>query len=406
MSKKFFITTISIVLFLLLVSLVGYYFFIQNSGVSSSGAINTFKTFFPFGGETSNIIPIVENIVTDPPTTEQTNYTQKLRKISAEQVAGAGILDTKAGTVVRHIERATGHIYETELFSPNQNRISNTTIPTAYDAIWGNKNNSLLVRYLKDDNQTVDTYGLMIKDVSTSTENSVSAIKFPENIKDVSSFGTSVFTLETNTSSSIGHVSNFDGSKKIQIWNSPIKEVLSQYINAKTVALTTKPHQNFEGFLFFVDTGNGQVKKIMGNIFGLSTLTNDVATQVLFLDQESTPKLLVFDIKNNTSVLLTPTTFPEKCVWSKKDKNIVFCAVPQEYINNNSLTLWYQGSTSFADNIWRFDIKSNTSNLVGELFNESNEQLDVIKPILSDNEQYFVFINKTDNSLWSLDLTK
>lgn len=407
MSKKFFIITISTVLFLLLVSLVGYYFIIQNNGGTSGGVVSTFKGFFPFGGaENASTTPQTDNPVVNPPVVEPANYTQKLRKISAEQVAGAGALDVKVGTVVRHIEKATGHIYETELFSPNQNRISNTTIPTAYDAIWGNKNNSLIVRYLKDNNQTVDTYGLLIKEVSTSTENSVSAVKFPEGINDVSSFGSTVFTLETNNSSSIGYISNFDGSKKIQIWNSPIKGVVSQYVNAKTVALTTKPHQDFEGFLFFVDTGNGQTKTILGNIFGLSTLVNDVATQVLFLDQGSTPKMFVFDIKTKSTVDLTPTTFPEKCVWSKKDKNIVFCAVPQEYIGNNSLTLWYQGSTSFTDNVWKFDIKNNTSSMVGELFNESNDQIDVIKPILSENEQYLIFINKIDNSLWSLDLTK
>ncbi len=407
MSKKFFIITISTVLFLLLVSLVGYYFIIQNNGGTSGGVVSTFKGFFPFGGaENASTTPQTDNPVVNPPVVEPANYTQKLRKISAEQVAGAGALDVKVGTVVRHIEKATGHIYETELFSPNQNRISNTTIPTAYDAIWGNKNNSLIVRYLKDNNQTVDTYGLLIKEVSTSTENSVSAVKFPEGINDVSSFGSTVFTLETNNSSSIGYISNFDGSKKIQIWNSPIKGVVSQYVNAKTVALTTKPHQDFEGFLFFVDTGNGQIKTVLGNIFGLSTLVNDIATQVLFLDQGSTPKMFVFDIKTKSTVGLTPTTFPEKCVWSKKDKNIVFCAVPQEYIGNNSLTLWYQGSTSFTDNVWKFDIKNNTSSMVGELFNESNDQIDVIKPILSENEQYLIFINKIDNSLWSLDLTK
>jgi hypothetical protein len=344
--------------------------------------------------------------VVEPPIVEPTNYTQKLREISAEQVAGAGVLDVKAGTVVRHVEKTTGHIYETELFSTIQNRISNTTIPTAYDAVWGNKNNSLVVRYLKDDNHTVDTYGLLLKEVSTSTENTVSAVKFPEDIKEISSFGASVFTLQTSNSSSIGYISNFDGSKKIQIWNSPIKEVTSQYVNVKTIALTTKPHQNFGGFLFFVDTGNGQVKKILGNVFGLSSLVNDIATQVLFLDQGNTPKLFVFDIKSKSSTPLTPTTFPEKCVWSKKDKNIFYCAVPQEFIGRDSLTLWYQGSTSFTDNIWKFDIKNNVSSMVGELFNESNEQIDVIKPILSENEQYIVFINKIDNSLWSLDLTK
>ncbi|MFA5888733.1 MAG: hypothetical protein WC857_00665 [Candidatus Paceibacterota bacterium] len=389
-----------------MISLIGYYFILQsNQGEPGSGS-SIFQNFFPFGGNASVETPIVEEPPVTPPTINITNYTQKLRKLSTEPVAGAGVLDVKAGTIVRYIERATGHIFETELFSPNQNRISNTTIPFVYDAVWGNKNNSLVARYLKDDNQTIDTYGLLIKEVATSTGGVVSAIKFPENLSDVSVFGSSVFSLEQKAGSSVGYVSNFDGSKRVQIWNSPIKELLSQYVNTKTVALTTKPHQEVKGFLFFVDTGNAQIKTILGNILGLSTLVNDLATQVLYLDQEDTPKMFVFDTKNKSSVTVTPTTFPEKCVWSKKDRNVFYCAVPERLVDRESLTSWYRGSLSLADNLWKYDVKNNTSSMIKGLFTESGEQIDVIKPILSENEQYLIFINKRDNSLWSLDLTK
>ena len=315
-------------------------------------------------------------------------------------------MDVKAGTLVRHIEKATGHIYETELFSPNQNRISNTTIPLTYDAIWGNKNNALVARYLTEDNKTIETYGLLIKNVSTSTENTMSAVKLLGNIDEVSVFENSVFTLEQKDTSSVGYISGFDGTKRTQVWNSPIKELLSQYVSAKTIALTTKPHQDNNGFLFFVDTGNGQMKKILGGVLGLSTLVDNQATRVLYLDQTNTPGLFVFDIKNKLSKDITPTTFPEKCVWGKKNAGTIYCAVPEEFIDRDSLTSWYLGFVSFTDNIWKYDLKNNTSSLVGSLYTESEKQIDVIKPLLSENEQYFVFINKVDGSLWSYDLTK
>ena len=405
MSKKLFVIIISIVLILFLVSLIGYYFIIQNSSDTGGEGNSIFRNFFPFGGGPTTEPPVIDEppVILPPPTQ---SATQKLRKLSNEPVAGAGVLDVKAGTLVRHIEKATGHIFETELFSPNQNRISNTTIPLVYDAVWGNKNNSLVARYLKDDNQTIDTYGLLIKEVSTSTENTVSAIKLSENLSQVSVFGNSVFSLEQKLDSSLGFISNFDGTKKVQIWNSPIKELLAQYVNSKTVALTTKPDQNTEGFLFFVDTGNAQTKKIVGNVFGLSTLVNDTATQVLFLDQKDAPRMFVFDVKSKSSISMTPTTLPEKCIWSKKDRNIIYCAVPEEFMNRDSLTLWYRGFIYFTDNIWKYDIKNNISNVMTSLFNESREQIDVTKLILSENEQYLVFVNKIDNSLWSLDLSK
>ncbi len=407
MSKKTIII-ISVVLGIVLLALIGYYFLAPNgNGTSTSGGSSVFKNFFPFGG--SETPQPTDNgngdEVSGTPSNETETFTSKLRELSVEPVSGAGVFDVKAGTVVRYIEKATGHIYEVELFSPKQGRISNTTIPTVVDGIWGNKNNSLIARYLKDDDQTVQTYSLTVKEVSTSTENTISGVAFPDSISDVSVIDGSVFYLQQGQISSNGYISNWSGGGKKLIWNSPLKELLSQYVNAKTVALTTKPHQNFPGYMYFVDTGTGQVRKILGDILGLSTLVNPTATKVLYLDQ-GINSLLVYDIKNTTSGTLTPATFPEKCVWSKKDVDVIYCAVPKSSINNNGLTNWYMGLESFSDDIWSYDIKNNTSSIVEDLSSESGGSIDVVKPIISDNGQYLIFINKTDNTLWSLDLSK
>ncbi len=409
MSKKTIII-ISAALAIFLIALIGYYFIVQNNaGTDPSGKTTGFRSFFPFGGNnnSSNETSTENNTTEQQPTqTEQVDFTKKLRRLSTEPVSGAGVLDIKAGTVVRFIEKATGHIFETELFSPNTNRISNTTIPVVINAMWGNGNNSLIARYLKDDNQTVDTYSLTLKTVSTSTENTISGIAFPSKISDVSVFETSVFYLEQGNNFSTGFISKFDGGSKKQIWNSAIKELLSQYINAKTVALTTKSAPGVSGFLYFVDTGTGFVRSIISNVPGLSTLVNPDGTKVLYLEQGSGTKMFLFDQKTKISTDISPITFPEKCVWSKKDATVAYCAVPKEYIDNNTLTSWYQGLISTNDDIWKFDTKSNSSTVIESLSISSGFQIDVIKPILSTNERYLIFINKIDNSLWSLDLTK
>lgn len=405
MSKKT-IVTVSIVLVIILLGLVGYYFIAQNGDNSSGGIVNGFKNFLPFGGNNSsqnNSSTTGNETGNEQTPVSTTEFTQKLRKITSEQVAGAGTLDVKAGTILRYIEKATGHIFEVELFSPNKNRISNTTIPVVYDAVWGNKNNSLIARYLKNDDQTIDTYSLTVKNVSTTTENTISGTLFGSYISDVSVFGNSVFYVMQNSNSSSGIVQNFDGSGKKQIWNSPIKELASQFINSKTVSLTTKPSQNINGYMYFIDTGTGATKQILSNISGLTTLTNPSANVVLYTELTANASMYSYDVSTEAKTSISPSTFPEKCVWSAKDKYTVFCAVPRQSISGDSLEKWYKGTESFTDDIWKFDTKNNTSTMLSGLENES---IDVIKPILSENEQYFVFMNKTDNSLWSLDLTK
>jgi len=406
MSKKTYII-ILIVLVLILSGLIFYYLKNKNTDGGNGGIADTFKNFFPFGGEevvnnnngttTPDETPIVE---------EPVDFIQKLRKLSSEPVAGAGLLDVKAGTVVRYIEKATGHIFEVELFSPRQGRISNTTVPKVYDAVWGNKNNSLITRYLKDDDRTVETYSLTVKDISTTTENTITGIAFPSRISDVSVIDASVFYLEQGVNGSNGYVSNWSGGSKKQIWNSPIKELISQYVNNKTVALTTKSEENTEGFLYFVDTGNGSTRRIIGNIIGLSTLVDSSATRVLYLKQEQGVEMFLYDMTTKTRDAVYPVTFPEKCVWSSKNKDIVFCAVPKEGVEKSSLTFWYKGLNQFNDDIWKYDLENKTSDIVLSMSSETSENIDVIKPILSESEQYLVFMNKRDNALWSLDLTK
>lgn len=403
MSQKKFFIIIASILVVFAISLVAYYFLILSNQTNPDGTPKGFKQFFPFGSTATTTT--TENRPVEIPVTKPINYTQKLRKIWAEPVAGAGILDVKAGTIVRHIEKSTGHIYETELFSPIQNRISNTTIPLVYNAVWDNKNKSFIAQYLKDDNQTIETYVFTIKDLSTTTENVISGYVLASGVSDISVVGSTMFYLQQTDAGTQGFIALIDGLSRKQIWNSPLRELNSQAVNDKTIALNTKPYPNLPGYLYTV-TNTGVVKKILGNIAGLSSLVNGDVSKVLYLSQTSSAQMFLYDKKSESSTSVTPTTFPEKCVWSKKDINIVYCAVPKEYLDGGSLTSWYMGNISYTDDIWKYDLKSNTSSIVGNLSDESGEAIDVIKPLLSQNEQYVVFINKRDDSLWSLDLNK
>jgi hypothetical protein len=227
-----------------------------------------------------------------------------------------------------------------------------------------------------------------------------------DNISSVSVFGENIFYLQTYVGQSRGYISSFDGKTKKQIWLSPLDELSAQMVNANSVALTTKPYQNVPGYTYLVSVSNGSVKKILGNVYGLISLVSPDATKVLYSSQTGASTMYLYDIKNNTSQIISPATFPEKCVWSKKDVNVVYCAVPENSIDGTSLTSWYLGEISFTDDIWKYDLKQNTASIIEHLGDDSGMQIDVIKPILSNSEQYFVFTNKIDGTLWSLDLSK
>ncbi len=376
---------------------------------SGEGSGFSFRQFLPFGGSETNNIPATSTTTknstgngeeqTDIDSSIDQNPEEKLRKLSTEFVAGIGVYNTTDGTLVRHVERATGHIYETELFSAQQRRISNTTIPLIYEAVWGNDAKTFIAQYLGKDDTTISSY---IITVANKQRGSI----LDTNILSVSSLNDNLFYLKQSGTGSVGIVSKMDGTSRKQIWSSPLKELNPQFVSPQTVALTTKPYPNVPGYMYAIQTSTGTVKKILGNIFGLSALMSTDEKRVIYLAQSSGAELYAYSIPERASSRLNPVTFPEKCVWSKKEPNIVYCAVPQQLLNANSLTNWYLGGVSYMDDIWKYDLSNNTSSVVVNLSDESGEKIDVTKPTLSSDEKYLIFINKIDGAPWSLDLTQ
>src|SRR5438045_2740979 len=108
MSRKK-ILVISVALALILIFILGYFLFLQN-GSGNPGTGSIFKNLFPFGQNNgSNNGNGNGNGNGDTNGTGQNgngdntaaNFNQKLRKLSSEPVAGAGLIDSKAGTTVR-----------------------------------------------------------------------------------------------------------------------------------------------------------------------------------------------------------------------------------------------------------------------------------------------------------------
>jgi len=393
---------------LLVAGLAWYYFFVLSAKNQQGNEATTPKTFTPFGGAgyTGGTTGFSGG-TTGQTDNNQLNYTKKLRGLWNQPTSGAGISDSKVGSTVRLVDKATGFVYEVQLYSPVQTRLSNTTIPLAYSAFWDGQNNSFVAQYLKDNN-TVSTNVLSLKAVSaTTTDQTISGFALPDNAGSVSVLGETIFYLQTRVGLSQGFTSSFDGKTKKQIWQSPLTELNSQIVNANSVALTVKPYQNVLGFAYLVNTGTGSVKKLLGNVPGLVTLVSPDASQVLYSSQsDAGSSMALYNIKTATAVAVTPATFPEKCVWSKKDATVVYCAVPENSLDGTSLTAWYMGQISFSDDIWKYNLKQNTSSIIEHLADDAGEQIDAVKPILSTSEQYLIFTNKIDGTLWSLDLSK
>ncbi len=230
MSKRNFILLIIV----LVVAALGFFGFLYlkqptppTTGTTSG--TNFFSQFNPFGNSSSNKPPATTPPPVDvsgyvPPETTPTAPT-KLTKVSSVPVAGFTIFSkerlkeipiettpsttanpptAKTKTVkpqtefvpaLRYVDRATGYIYQTFADTLSEQKFSETIIPTIYDAYFGNNGQSVLMRYLKPDGETIETFlGTLPKEPPVTAENTDTTVGqaeikgsfLPDDIKDIS----------------------------------------------------------------------------------------------------------------------------------------------------------------------------------------------------------------------------
>ena len=403
-----------VIIIIIIGFLIGSYFLISNLfGNRNSSSVNELSTFLPFEEETTGTDNKENPITINNPygiSTPTKGNIPLLRKISNIPVAGGYIFQPEADqqkdvenySLIRFIERGTGHIYETSTNSLTQVRVSNTTIPKIQETVWLDKD-SLIIRYL-DDNDIIKTFSanLITNDLG---DQELEGFFLQNDIREIIKFGKKIFYLLDSGKGTIGVISDKNDENKKIIFENPLKEWLLKNINDKHISLTTKPAINIDGFLFLFNTETQILDKVIGGKPNLSTLMNKSFDTLYSEYGKLGPKLSIYNNQEGVSTDIFIKTFPEKCVWDKNEP-IIYCGVPTEELTNYDLTKWYQGTTSFTDSIWKINIETGKTEFLISPSDFDVEDIDIINPILSEKGDYLLFMNKKDFNLWLLKLSK
>lgn len=334
-----------------------------------------------------------------------------LRQISNIPTAGGIAFKQSDLLIIRYVDRGTGHIYETTDKSLEETKISNSTIPKVVESIWAPNGQSVIMRYIKEG--TDDIFSLSANIVNATTSQDISKVLktvfLPSNISQLvmNPSGDKIFYLINDGGESFGIISKIDGTQKKEVFKSPIKEWLALWSNTEVITLTTKPSATAPGYLFFLNSKTGTENKILGATNGLTAITSSSTKNILYSESsDDSVKLYQFDSKTGLGKTLSFKTLPEKCVWSKKDASVVYCAIPNTFPSNEYPDSWYQGLTSFTDSIWKLNTKTNSSELIFNIQRETGKEIDMTNLFLSDGDEFLFFINKKDLTFWSLALKR
>lgn len=326
----------------------------------------------------------------------------RLRKLSESPLAGQTGFERDKKVFFRFIERATGHISESPADEMITNKVTNTTIPKIYEALWTKDGSGALLRNLKEDDETIVSFYASIGKASTGTPATLTGTFLQQKIDSAvispdrktiafvlpSLFGATLYTADSTT------------LKPKSVFSTALREWIVSWPEKNTIVLTSKASNNVEGFVYAVSLPSGSAKKILGGQKGLTANLSADGKKILFSsNKRNNFSLKILDIKTNKEISLPFNTLPEKCVWSQKITTLVYCAVPKSSLGQNLPDEWYNGGISFEDDLWAFD--SLTGSTLHPLDPSTYKQsFDMTDLSLDPTEQYILFTDKKTLTGW------
>jgi hypothetical protein len=337
-----------------------------------------------------------------------------LRPLYTYPNSGAVLLEKDGVTLARFVVRETGNVHEVASDSDEIKRITSNIIPRVLETVWSNSGNYLIYRYSTNDNDTIDNYLAKIK-ISTSTSNQFSGgisgnvvYKNADSIV-INPSGNKSFAITKlgGMKGSYGLISSLEGGNSKEIFVSEVSNWLISWPKDNIISLVTKPSYKQYGYLYFLNTNDNSFEKKFGRVYGLNVLVNKNADSFIYSSSNRNSfKLNFYNIKTATDKNLQIETLADKCVWSNKDSDIVYCAVPKFVTSGNYPDAWYQGVISFSDNIWKINVEEGTTQLVYEIGKNESVSLDAMDLRINKDDSFLIFTDKNTLSLWGLQIAK
>lgn len=354
-----------------------------------------FSTLFPFGkSDTSQTTFVGEDAQFDA------GVVPELRKLSEEAVAGATYYRGSGGVLtVRYIERDTGHVYETPVSQSTQIRLTNSTIPAVHDSTWVTASTTLM-RFLSDENGIQNFVGV----IASSTADQDLTGGFLRNYSRIAvgTKGAMFGILETPTGS-VAESFVSDGTGIKTIFTSAIQSWIPHAGFGKFYVASAPSGRSF-GSVYEVK--NGELERVIAPRLGFQTLFQKEGPLVAVTGgAQNALTLAMYDLGNGGMLEIPVGTIIQKCAWAAGRTATLVCAIPRDIPQGVYPDDWLLGLVHTDDDIYEINTDTGTITRMHNLSESGSGPFDVAQAMLSDDGEYFLFVNRNDQTLWSARLS-
>ncbi len=384
------------VISIILLSVWAYLLFVHTP--SEEGGL-----FADFGWFTNQDVTPIEVL---PPVVEEVPLVNvagpRLRQLTTKPVAGyVEVYSTSSEPYfIRYVEAGLGHIYEINMETGEEVRISNTTIPQANKAEFSSSGANVAIQADVTARNTITVGTITDGEFSGQTlSTSVTDFTFSDNDE---LYYSEVATGGTDT---LGKALNLTANTTRNLFTIPFRIASIGWAkDGRTSHYTyTKPAPRLFGYIYSISNGTILREPITGN--GLNIIAND--KYIVYTRREGEQNA-TYSYNRNTGAIteLAVTMIPEKCTIPDQElpENILYCAFEMGFYDYKFIDEWYKGIRSFSDVVWKIDLDTgNAQNILPK--NSSSQAIDIQSIQYSNETMTLYFINKNNKTLWAYDLT-
>lgn len=367
--------------------LIGFwvYSFLYGSPTNNESFFTNLGIFSP-----DNSVPVVtpEIVPEESPTIDVTN--DPLRQLTTRPVVGMRAITVGSTTMMRYVEAGTGHIYDIDLTTGSENRVSNISVPVASEAVVSLHGDYVAVRSGYNNQNELILIDLTNREnpASTVLPNQVESFAFGFNNELLFT----EFTLGQTEGK--GYLPSTKATRRL--FTAPFTAHNMAWSNSSTSnhIIYTKPAASMLGYAYEI-TSSG-LRRLSQSGYGLSVAQSN---GIRFIGQLSGDTYLTDIIEKDGKSTRSPgAIIPEKCVAGVRRADTYFCTGPFELRDASFPDSWYKGSVVLDDYIW--EARQGGATLLVYPLRSIGRSLDITNIAISPDEKVLYFTNKTDKTLW------
>lgn len=292
---------------------------------------------------------------------------------------------------IRYAEQGTGHIYEINLDTGEEELISRTTTARVRQAIFSEDGRAVALTAING--YVTDT----IVGIIDKTSNSIDGTTLPPDSGNVSFIDSdTVQYTRTTSNGTTAYVYKYNEGSQSVMFSVPFSDVRVLWHQGGNYVVH-KPADGLKSYLYKINQGSYESTPVTGYSMVPMVHDNFVAYQH---SVEGTVVNELYDTQTGIKTSLATNIVPEKCVAGNFENNL-WCAAE---IGDPNLTEWYQGAHINSDYLWEISLNDGVSTLLSSSEQELGRGIDVSDIQTNTTEEKLFFRNRIDNTLWQYTL--